>query len=44
VIAEWKDDFIWYSHRIPRCLSNGRWCALFLLPVSLTHFPFSLPG
>ena len=44
VIAEWKDDFIWYSHRIPRCLPNGRLCALFLLPDSLTHFPFSLPG
>lgn len=21
VIAEWKDHFVWYSHRAPHCLS-----------------------
>ena len=20
VVAEWKDDLVWYSHRAPRCL------------------------
>jgi len=43
VIAERKDDFIWYSHRIPRCLLNGRLRAEVLLPDSLTYFAFPLP-
>ena len=24
VIAEWKDDLVWYSHRGPHCLLIGR--------------------
>jgi hypothetical protein len=23
VIPERKDDFVWYSHRVPHCLSYG---------------------
>lgn len=43
VIAEWKDDLIWYSHRAPRWLINGRPYAACLLPDSLTYFLFCLP-
>ena len=43
VIAEWKDDFIWYAHRALTVFLLGALCAEFLLPVSLTYFLFCLP-
>jgi len=32
VIAEWKDDLVWYSHRAPHCLLSRRFLRRISVP------------
>ncbi len=43
VIAEWKDDFVWYSHHALTVVSMGGLNLEFLFLDSLTYFLFRLP-